>query len=218
MNRLILTTYKTTQRIPIDQPLACQCYANTNTKFGEAVDFYKGQCIAGYTVELNGALWAGLIPPANSVIEELPTVPCLIPTNSSMLIHDAVSAWIEAARQDQLQRVGATDDPDANPVDVVPYDGIIVPGGGAPVTCYANYSVSDLVDFNHNGEFSIDLCLRSFCQGNLQSSWYLSDVNYPCVENRQGPLCGQCKPGLSQTLTSTVSNRGMNGWMNTCDG
>lgn len=189
----------------MDQPLSCQCYTQSNIDYGEPVKFYKGLCISGYTVELNSALWAGLIPLNGTQIDELSTVPCYIPDNSSTILLDSFSAWIETARKKQLEALGISADPDDNPVDVVPYNGKIIPGGGAPVKCY-NYSIQELVEFKPNGEFSVEFCLRDFCQGNSQSIWYLSDVNYPCVANRQGTLCGQCKHGYSQTLTSTVSN------------
>ena len=205
VNHLILTKYRSTQRIPHDQPLACQCYKDSNVQYSEAVKFYKSMCISGYTVELNSAIWGGLIPINGSSIQELPTVPCFNISNASNILLDAFSANIYAARKKQMEVLGITEDPNTNPVDVARYyQGKVVPGGGAPVKCYANYSIRELVDFRPNGEFSVDVCLRDFCRGNSQTYWYLSDVDYPCVTNREGTLCGQCKPGFSQTLTSTV--------------
>ena len=89
-------------------------------------------------------------------------------------------------------------------VDVVPFEGV-VPGGGAPVKCYQGYNVSQLVDYVPPGEFSVEFCTRGYCRGNPLTTWYLADVNYPCAENREGLLCGQCKPGYAVTFYSTVS-------------
>lgn len=197
--------YATTQRIPVDQPLACQCYLNSDIEFGASANFYGGQCISGYTIELNSLLWAGIIPSkGDEITESLTTIDCYTSDSSNSLIYDQFSAWIEEARVNRSRRYGSNRDPDANPVDVVPYDGRIIPGGGAHVMCY-NYTVDKLTEYKASGEFSVDACTRGFCQGNSQDKWYASDVNYPCVENRQGPLCGECKEGLALTLTSTVS-------------
>ena len=61
--------------------------------------------------------------------------------------------------------------------------GGIVPGGGAPVKCYQDNNVSELVDYIPLGEFSIEFRTRGYCHGNPLSSWNLADVDYPCREN-----------------------------------
>ena len=90
---------------------------------------------------------------------------------------------------------------------MVSYEGGIVPGRGAPVKCYQGSNVSELVDYIPPGKFSIKFCTRGYCRGNPLSSWNLADVDYPCRENREGPLCGQCKSGYAVTLYSTVSSK-----------
>lgn len=201
VNQLSLTNYSILQRIPDDQPLACQCFKTTDLNFGPNLDFYPAECIDGYTVELSGILWAGLIPNDSNPITELPTVPCLNVSNTTdPLSLDTFSAWVESV----IMEDGSN--PAASPVDVVPYQGVIIPGGGAPVTCYENYTVDELVSFKPSGvEFTVDSCFRGFCNGTIETNWFLSDVNQPCVSDREGVLCGQCKKGLSITLTTTVS-------------
>ena len=207
VNQLIAYNYSTTQRIPTSNPLACQCFIDSSVKFGLSVDYFTSDCIAGYTVNLNSLLWAGLIPVNSSVLNEIPTTSCFTQPNASIILEDTFSAWIKEARERQLEILGSVD-PDASPVDVVLYNGELMPGGGAPVKCYSNYTISELVEYKVNGEFSVDSCTRGFCRGNAETSWYLSDIDYPCVENRQGTLCGQCKPGFSLTITNTVMNFG----------
>ena len=209
VDELIMNNYSSTQRIPLDQPLACQCYMDSNVHFGSIENKYRAQCVGGYTVNLNGILWAGLIPTQNSDrgLDELPTSPCLDPSSDSGIQSDPFTVLIKEARTKQLELLGAAQDPDANPIDVIPYQGVVLAGGGAPVKCYSNYTIAELVDFRVSGEFSIDLCTRGFCRGNTETDWYLGDVGYPCVENREGILCGQCKSGLSLTLTTTVSKQ-----------
>ena len=200
---LINEEYQNIQRIPSSQPLSCQCYSPHS--YGSAARFYQPSCINGYTVKLSSALWAGLIPTGTSEIDKLPSVPCLTPNSNDVLIEDSLTSLINEARERQLLTLGGAEDPNANPVDVIPFMGVILAGGGAPVTCYSNYTVDELVAFRPNGVFSVDYCHLGFCRGNPQSNWYLSDINYPCLETREGVLCGQCKPGLSQTVTATVS-------------
>ena len=93
------------------------------------------------------------------------------------------------------------------PVDVVAYPGGVIPGGGAAVTCFNTSNVSSLVEFDatDDGEFAIEFCTRGYCRGGPEDSWFLVDSDYPCIEHRQGVLCGQCEPGYSITMTSTVS-------------
>ena len=201
---LILRNYSNSQRIPVHQPLACQCFIDSNVQFSKLVDKYDSYCIGGYTVNLNGILWAGLIPNTTELID-LPTTSCFSSGINETSQSDSLSILIEDARAQQLRVLGASQDPDGNPIDVIPYQGVVTPGGGAHVKCFSNYTIDELINFEANGEFSVDLCTRGFCTGNSETSWYLSDVNYPCTENRQGVLCGQCKDGLSLTLTRTVS-------------
>jgi len=77
----------------------------------------------------------------------------------------------------------------------------------APVKCYQGNNVSELVDYIPLEEFSIKFCTRGYCRGNPLSSWNLANVDYPCRENREGPLCGQCKLRYTVTLYSTVSSK-----------
>ena len=167
---------------------------------------YDSECIQGYTVNLNGLLWAGLIPLRNMTeLNELPITSCYDSFSNETAQSDSLTLLVTEARAKQLALLGSSQNPDANPIDVVPYQGGVVPGGGANVKCYANYTMDELVDFKITGEFSVDLCTRGYCRGDEETSWYLSDVNYPCSENREGVVCGQCRAGLSLTLTTTVS-------------
>lgn len=182
--------------------MACQCYLHHDVRFSKTTESYNSECIGGYTVSLNGILWAGLIPYENSTqLNEIPTTSCY--TNRTNQSDDGFTSLIKEIRERQQRLLGSTQS--SNPVDVVPYDKGLIPGGGAPVKCYLNYTIEELVNYQVNGEFSVDLCARGFCQGSSETSWYLSDVNYPCSENREGVVCGRCKDGLSLTLTSTVS-------------
>lgn len=206
VDAIILQSYSTTQRIPIEQLLACQCFVESSVAFGDMVEKYSNECVGGYTVGLSGILWAGLIPQRNETeLNELPTVACYDTYDNETVQPDRLTQLIDDARAEQLRLLGPSQDPDIVLVDVVPYGGGVIPGGGAPVKCYANYTLKELVGFRSNGEFSIDLCTRGYCRGNVDTSWYLSDVTYPCSENRQGVLCGECKSQLSLTLTKTVS-------------
>ena len=202
---MILRNYSNSQRIPADQPLACQCFIDSNVQFSKMVDKYDSYCIGGYTVNLNGILWAGLIPNATESVE-MPTTSCYSSASNETVQSDSLSVLLENARAQQLRVLGASQDPDDNPIDVIPYQGIVTPGGGAPVKCYSNSTIEELINFKVNAEFSVDLCTRGYCKGNTETNWYLSDVNYPCTDTRHGVLCGQCKDGLSLTLTTTVSN------------
>lgn len=200
-----------TQRIPSgQQPLACQCYLDYDVKFSTLAESYSSDCIGGYTASLNGILWAGLIPYEDDTqLNEIPSTSCY--NNRTNLSTDSFTSLIESIRTRQEQLLGSTQNSINNdPIDVIPYEDGLIPGGGAPVKCYHNYTIDDLVDYKINGEFSIDLCARGFCQGNSETQWYLSDVNYPCSENRKGVVCGQCKDGLSLTLTSSVSMQKLN--------
>ena len=206
------TEFRTTQRIPINQPLACQCFKNGNVsiRFLSRVEEVPHRCIAGYTVSLNSILWAGRIPVLDSEPNTSPptTIPCPVPPVNSTPIHNRLTEWVMRNREinamSSQNGTRTSSSINSNPVDVVPFEGV-VPGGGAPVKCYQGYNVSQLVDYVPPGEFSVEFCTRGYCRGNPLTTWYLADVNYPCAENREGPLCGQCKPGYAVTLYSTVS-------------
>ena len=190
-------------RIPTDQQLSCICYTRTNVSFDVLGGSLLSDCIIGYTVELSSLLWAGLLPPdGEQSVNELTTIQCPSGSASDPNDLDSFAAFLiqERARQNNL--TGARANPAANPTDVAPYLGLVTPGGGAPIKCYTGYNLTELVEFKPNAVFSVDLCTRGFCRADRD--WFLSDVTYPCVENRQGPLCGQCRPGLALTVTTTV--------------
>ena len=201
---MILTNYSFTMRIPTNQQLSCICYTRTDVSFDVLGGSLLSECINGYTVELNSLLWAGLLPSDGAQsVDELTTTPCPTASNTTDPNSlDSFSAFLIRERARQNNRPGAQANPAANPTDVAPYLGLITPGGGAPVKCYTGYNMTDLVEFKSNAVFSVDLCTRGFCRAD--GDWFLSAVTYPCVENRQGPLCGQCKPGLALTVTTTV--------------
>ena len=206
VNTLLNTTFLMTQRIPTDQPLACQCFSSSNlpSKFSSDILNLPHRCIDGYTIQLNSILWAGQIQTkdSGSQLARYPsTVPCPdIPIDATP-VDDDLSQYFQMLLEDEANTTRGNFDP----VDVVPYDGGVIPGGGAPVLCF-NYSIPDLIDFKPQGEFSIEYCTRGYCRGNSRSNWFVVDVDYPCVENRMGPVCGQCTPGHAVTMYSTVSN------------
>ena len=208
VNSLLLTNYSITQRIPTNQPLACHCFSSSDApvKFSQRVLSYSHQCLRGYTIELNSLLWAGLIATATSdpSLSQYPQdIRCpQIPSNATADIND-FTLYVRESRRNAERVQGNYSIFD--PLDVIPYANGLVPGGGAPVYCFNNTNVSRLVDFEHQGEFSIEVCSRGYCRGDLRDSWFVANVDYPCVQNRQGPLCGQCKPGYAVTLYSTVS-------------
>ncbi len=212
VNQLLLTEFSMTQRIPSDQPLACHCFdsPNVSVEFSSRLLSFPHQCIDGYTIELNSELWAGLIPTGEKhrTISDHPSrIDCPeIPADATP-VPDSLTQWLMVARKDQIARGQATD-LTFNPVDVVPYEGEITPGGGAPVKCFEGQNVSQLIDYNAmlDSEFSIEFCTRGYCRGDLGSTWFLVDVDYPCSANREGPLCGSCEPGYAVTLYSTVSH------------
>ena len=215
MNQLIVSQFSSTQRIPVDQPLACQCFSSENATihFSSRVLELPHSCVAGYTVSLNSILWAGQVPVSDSESDATPppaTIPCPVLSVNATPIQDSLTEWVMQNREANAlysQTRNGTGTSFFNPVDVVPYEGGIMPGRGAPVKCYQGNNVSELVDYMPPGEFSIEFCTRGYCRGNPLSSWNLADVDYPCRENREGPLCGQCKPGYAVTLYSTVSSK-----------
>ena len=135
-------------------------------------------------------------------------VDCPDISNDAVLIEDGLTEWIMEERAELVANGSKSiSELSFNPVDVVPYEGDILPGGGAPIKCFEGQNVSQLVEFEptEDAEFSIEVCTRGYCKGDVRSNWYLVDVNYPCVVHREGPLCGECKPGYAVTLYSTVS-------------
>lgn len=209
VNQLIVTNFSVTQRIPTNQPLACHCFSSpyAPVRFSSRVFSYSHQCIDGYTVELNSLLWAGLIPTAtsgsNPSLYPPNAVACpRIPPNATAVESDFTSFVHESRQRAEIAQGNSSGNFD--PVDVIPYVNGLNPGGGAPVYCFNSTNVSELVDFERQGEFSIEVCSRGYCRGDLRDSWFVANVEFPCVENRQGPLCGQCKPGFAVTLYSTV--------------
>ena len=208
MNALILSNFSVTQRIPLNQPLACHCFSSSDApvKFSQRVLSYAHQCINGYTIELNSLLWAGLIPTSTSgpdLSTYPPTVDCPRSSNMTVTFND-FTTFIHQSRLRVEQQQGNYSTA-FDPLDVVPYAKGLSPGGGAPVICFSDANVSRLVNFEPEGEFSIEVCSRGYCRGDLRDSWFLANVDYPCVDKRQGPLCGQCQPGYAVTLYSTVS-------------
>lgn len=207
----------TTQRIPLINPLACLCSIPSREvkeeiphlipAFSDRTTSLPHSCLNGYTVRLSSLLWAGYIPTgethANLEAHPLniacPDVP--VPANTSYTsVDDRLGDWIARER---LLRVSL----DSNPVDVAPYPGNVTPGGGAPVRCFRANNTTSLVEFDarDDGEFAVEFCTRGYCRGGPQDSWLLADVEYPCVEHREGVLCGQCEAGFSITMYSTVS-------------
>lgn len=211
VNELILTNFSMTQRIPSHQPLACHCFESPNVSvdFNSRLLSFSHTCINGYTVELNSVLWAGLIPTGEKhrdVTNHPSRVDCPEIPEDAEPVEDSLTQWLMEARKDQSARGQATD-LTFDPVDVVPYEGAITPGGGAPVKCFEGLNVSELIDYNArvDSEFSIEFCTRGYCRGDVRSTWYLVDVDYPCSDHREGPLCGKCESGYAVTLYSTVS-------------
>ena len=201
-----------TQRMPTSpyQPLGCHCFklGQPFVKFSEQVESLPSECILGYTVSLSGSLWAGLLPRGGDEIkndgEYPPTILCpnlkeegdVAPSN----IQDSLTSFVLEFRRMAFN----THRLNFDPVDVIPYKGIINPGGGAPVKCF-NFSVPEVVKYKSSAIFSIEQCSQGFCQGDSSTTWVVANVSYPCAANRMGALCGQCKPGFAITLYSSVS-------------
>lgn len=204
VNYLITTNYSITQRIPTDQPLACQCLVNDNSEIIDTaqVTTLSIHCVRGYTVVLSSLLWVGLLPTATTS-PALPVVDCpSLPLNPVPIDDGNYTMFISQSRMIDNENGLQTS---FDPVDVIPYEDGIIPGGGAPVICYNSKNVSELVNYEPPGELTVNLCTRGYCLGDARLLWYVADVNYPCVENREGVLCGQCKPGFAVTLYTTVS-------------
>jgi len=93
-----------------------------------------------------------------------------------------------------------------DPIDVASYLGFVVPGGGADIMCFKGYNISYLIEFQGKGEFFYDLCVGGFCKADLTDDWILTNVSYPCDDNREGIFCGQCKPGFAVKPLTWVSD------------
>ena len=210
VQELIAGEYSTTQRIPVDpyQPLSCHCFSRetSRVRFSKRVESLNSECIDGYTVLLSSSLWAGLIPESNQggASQFPPSVPCPYAnetvTNGAEPIRDNLTDTVNLYRQ-----ISNNSLVNFAPLDVVPYMGIVEPGGGAPVKCF-NFSTSDVVTFRPTAAvFSIELCSQGYCRGDARSNWVVANESFPCADNRMGPLCGQCKPGYAVTLYSSVS-------------
>ena len=185
--------FATTQRIPADNKLTCQCFTDKSEHIKPSVLQAPISCIQGYTVELSSALWAGLLPIGNSSLRPTSVNCPVVPMSATPYVDS------------QTQLLMAQKKPNTDPIDVVSYENSIIPGGGAPVTCFQGYTVEDIINYKPGGPFAVEYCFSSYCRGNSQSNWYLASVDGPCVGNREGPLCGSCKPGYALTLYSTVS-------------
>ena len=197
VNSLLVTEYSYTQRIPEDQPLACNCLnetGNVTSYLNPQTSAISHTCIRGYTIELNSILWAGLVPHHDSAPLLPPSVPCPEAPPNSQPVTNALTQFILEARKNVT----------FDPVDVVTYQQGVHPGGLSPVHCFHS-NISEIVAYKPDGDFSLEFCTRGYCRGNQLSSWFVSDEGYPCIPEREGVLCGQCRSGYAVTTYSTVS-------------
>lgn len=198
VNDLMTSVYNYTQRIPVDQPLACNCLNETGpnnitSHLNQQALSLSHTCIRGYTIQLNSILWAGLIPHGTSAPLFPSSVPCPIPPLNYEPITNELTTFIMETRTT------------FDPVDVVTYERGVHPGGSGPIRCFHD-NVSELISYKPNGEFTLEFCTRGYCRGNQLSSWFLSEESYPCISEREGVLCGQCRDGYALTSYSTVSH------------
>ena len=192
-----------TQRIPTDpyQPLACHCFKEDTSlvTFSSLIREIESECILGYTVQLSSANWGGLISKDGDPIDDQypSSVPCPAQGDGNvMTFSDNLTNFVLEFRRMDLANHDI--------VDVVPYLGLIGPGGGAPVMCFEK-TVSEVINHKSKGIFTIERCGQGYCRGDVRDTWLVANVSYPCADNRMGPLCGQCKPNHAVTLYSTVS-------------
>ena len=89
-------------------------------------------------------------------------------------------------------------------MDVAKYESDIVPGGGAPVHCYATVNISQIIGKEPERTL-IYPCPSGYCKKTDTSTWAASDSDVPCVAYREGFLCGQCTEGYAVTPLSNVS-------------
>ena len=199
-----MTDFKETQRIPDNQPLACNCLNETgphNIKphFNIRALDLAHTCIRGYTVELNSILWAGLVPTGDSAPLYPDTISCPAVSPDDQPISNSLTEFIMEARMND-----SSDSLMSDPVDVVLYEGGVHPGGRAPIMCFPGNNISQLVNYQPDGDFAMEFCTRGYCRGDVLTSWFLSDVDYPCMSDREGLLCGECRSGYALTTYSTV--------------
>jgi len=196
-----------TQRIPtgLSQPLACHCFKDTSlVTFSRFVQQYDSECILGYTVQLSSSIWGGLFFEDGKAVDDIypPTVPCpsqeTVPGNFTFS-DNLTNFVIDLRRMELLDQ-----ELNFDPVDVVPYLGLVSPGGGASVMCF-DKNVSEVINHKSRGVFTIEQCGQGYCRGDGRDTWVVANVSFPCADNRMGPLCGQCKPNYSVSLYSTVS-------------
>ena len=201
--------YSYTQRIPRPQLLSCDCIADGSCKdrlghdAAEAVD-----CILGYTIEFRGLYWAGIVPPVDNNRDTLASLssPCTS-MSSTMPYTNNVTEWTSWSFNhvsEGTTRSIASEIVAANPIDVAPYLGTITPGGGADVICFSGINISYLIEFEEEGEFFYDYCVSGYCKADITEYWIMTDVDYPCDDNREGIMCGQCKPGYAVKPQSLV--------------
>ena len=202
---IIFTTV--TQRISSepDQPLACHCFTDSSlVTFSSLVQEYDNECIQGYTVQLSSSVWGGLFSKDGTPVDDLypSTVPCPKQemTSGNFTFSDNLTKFILDLRQREL----LDQELNFDPVDVVPYLGLVSPGGGAAVMCF-DTNVSEVINHKSKGVFTIEQCGQGYCRGDGRDTWLVANVSFPCAENRKGPLCGQCKSNYSVSLYSTVS-------------
>jgi len=99
VNQLIVSQFSSTQRIPVYQPLACQCFSSENATihFPSRVLELPHSCVAGYTVSLNSILWAGLVPVSDSESDTTSppaTIPCPVLSVNATPIQDSLTEWV----------------------------------------------------------------------------------------------------------------------------
>jgi len=221
VNLLLQRDFSFTQRIPTPDVLSCDCiadgscsYRNPGYDIASPVD-----CILTYTIQFGGTYWAGMIPPTKGERNTLMSLSssCDTPPSSDVYTN-SVTQWVAWTLMHSSNRTRQLANPESsisemeeaianNPIDVAPYLGFIVPGGGADIMCFKGYNISYLIEFQDKGEFFYDLCVGGFCKADLTDDWILTNVSYPCEDNREGIFCGQCKPGFAVKPLTWVSDR-----------
>ena len=205
---LLQEKYSHTQRIPQQQLLTCNCIADGSCNLHGYDPVEGATCALGYTVAFSGINWAGIVPPVNGNHDTLKSIssPCTTVT-AAMPFTSNLTKWatweFNHASEGRTRSTGS-EGVAANPIDVAPYFGIITPGGGADILCFNDINISNLIEFKDKGEFYYDLCVPGYCKADIEESWIITNVSYPCNDNREGVLCGQCKPGYAVKPQSWV--------------
>ena len=192
----------------------CQCIADGSCNDHLHYDPIESvDCIRGYTIRFPGAYWAGIVPPVGGNHTTLTSMssPCNT-TSSAKHFTNNMTEWVSWTqnhehiynRTRKRFRTIGSETIAANPIDVAPYVGKIIPGGGAEILCFNDIYISSLIEFPEKGEFFYDLCVPGYCKADITEDWIITDVNYPCDDNREGILCGQCKPGYAVKPQSWV--------------